>query len=126
MTLNGIKKMENPLMKNRNMILTAFVGLLAISVLALPVAAAGIKPGNILPDGQLSYQITHNTWKSAVREMEMSTSGEDCSGSYLNNAKDSFSCCSKPCSGTGTAGAVITIETPGPTQNYEDLGSISP
>lgn len=54
---------------------------------------------------------------------DICTSGEECSGSWLNNAKDSFSCCSKSCSGTGTAGAVITIETPGPVQTYEDLES---
>lgn len=57
---------------------------------------------------------------------DICTSGEDCSGSYLNNAKDSFSCCSKPCSGTGTAVAVITIETPGQSQTYVEMGSISP
>ena len=57
---------------------------------------------------------------------DICTSVEDCSGSWLNNAKDSFSCCSKPCSGTGTAGTVITIETPGPSQTYGEMGSISP
>lgn len=61
-------------MKIRKMILTAVIGMLAICMLALPVAAAGIKPGNLLPDNQLNSQITHITWKSAVREMEMSTS----------------------------------------------------
>jgi len=61
-------------MKIRNMILTAFIGMLAISMLALPVAAAGMKPGNLMQDNQLSSQIAHITWKSAVREIEMSTS----------------------------------------------------
>lgn len=57
---------------------------------------------------------------------DICTSVEDCSGSWLNNAKDSFSCCSKTCSGSGTAGAIITIETPGPSQTYGEMGSISP
>ena len=61
-------------MNIRKMILTALIGMLAIGMLALPVAAAGIKPGTLLPDGQLSSQTAHITWKSAVRETQMSTS----------------------------------------------------
>lgn len=63
-------------MKIQKIMLTTLIGMLAISMLALPVAAAGIKPGNLLQDNQLNSQIAHITWKSAVIETEMSTSLE--------------------------------------------------
>lgn len=51
--------------------------------------------------------------------------GEDCSGSWLD-ARDSFSCCSIPCSGTGGAGSVITLEPFEPSPTMDDLVDISP
>jgi predicted small secreted protein len=48
---------------------------------------------------------------------------EDCAGSWLD-AADSFSCCSRPCSGTG--GTVLTIVPFEPLPAYVEQESISP
>ena len=61
-------------MKKQNTILTAFIGMLALSMLVLPVAAAGMEPRTLMQDNQLSSQIAHITWKSAIQETEMITS----------------------------------------------------
>jgi len=56
---------------------------------------------------------------------DICTTGEDCSGSWLD-ARDSFSCCSIPCSGTETAGSVITLEPFEPSPTMDDLVDIRP
>jgi predicted small secreted protein len=54
---------------------------------------------------------------------DLCSDDEDCSGSWLD-AADSFSCCSRPCS--GTAGAVLTIEPFQPLPAYGEQESIRP
>jgi hypothetical protein len=80
------------------------------------------RPAQALPAGQAPAAMKTCSQLGG----DICTAGEECSGSWLNSAQDSFSCCSKPCSGAGISGPVVMIEIPGPAQTYEELESIRP
>ena len=50
--------------------------------------------------------------------------GEDCNGSWLD-ARDSFSCCSKNCTGPGSMGEVLVLEPFEPSPTMDELEGIN-
>lgn len=87
----------------------------AASVPATPAPAAPAVPS------RTANEVTHKTCTHLGGDICDATG--DCPGSWLN-AADSFSCCSRPC--TGMADETLTIEPFEPLPADEEQGPISP
>lgn len=56
---------------------------------------------------------------------DICTAGEECTGSWLN-AQDSFSCCSRVCTGSAGSGTILTIAPFEPSARMAEQDAISP